>query len=119
MDVFIQMVSESRCFPSCYRSLLGEPTCVSNSSYKGTLDVFHKVIRQVRGTIYLYIEPGLRENVKKKKLTNTLVIIHLNSMHMCTQVICKQFAQYAHVHKNQKTTTISQLLRMHMCIPSS
>ncbi|XP_024992396.1 mitochondrial carrier protein MTM1-like [Cynara cardunculus var. scolymus] len=40
------MVSDTRCFPSCYRPLLGEPACASNSSYKGTLDVFHKVIRQ-------------------------------------------------------------------------
>ncbi|KAI3800567.1 hypothetical protein L1987_28658 [Smallanthus sonchifolius] len=35
------------CFPSCYRSLLGEPPCPPQSSqYKGTLDVFHKVIHQ-------------------------------------------------------------------------
>ncbi|CAH1411987.1 unnamed protein product [Lactuca virosa] len=37
------MLPDTRCFPSCYRSVLGEPSC---SPYKGTLDVFYKVIRQ-------------------------------------------------------------------------
>lgn len=41
------MLPDTRCFPSCYRSLLGEPHCAPQSSqYKGTLDVFHKVIHQ-------------------------------------------------------------------------
>nr|GEW75868.1 mitochondrial carrier domain-containing protein [Tanacetum cinerariifolium] len=41
------MLPDTRCFPSCYRSVLGEPSCAPESSqYKGTLDVFYKVTRQ-------------------------------------------------------------------------
>ncbi|PWA42890.1 Mitochondrial carrier domain-containing protein [Artemisia annua] len=42
-----KMLPDTRCFPSCYRSVLGEPSCAPESSqYKGTLDVFYKVTRQ-------------------------------------------------------------------------
>ncbi|KAD3069078.1 hypothetical protein R6Q59_016936 [Mikania micrantha] len=41
------MLANTRCFSSCYRSLLGEPPCTPQySQYKGTLDVFNKVIHQ-------------------------------------------------------------------------
>ncbi|KAI3493423.1 hypothetical protein L1887_41813 [Cichorium endivia] len=41
------MLPDTRCFPSCYRSILGEPSCAPESSpYKSTIDVFYKVIRQ-------------------------------------------------------------------------
>ncbi|PWA60316.1 Mitochondrial carrier domain-containing protein [Artemisia annua] len=43
----LMMLPDTRCFPSCYRSVLGEPACAPESSqYKGTLDVFYKVTRQ-------------------------------------------------------------------------
>ncbi|GJX44466.1 mitochondrial carrier domain-containing protein [Tanacetum coccineum] len=42
------MLPDRRCFPSCYCSVLGEPSCAPESSqYKDTLDVFYKVTRQV------------------------------------------------------------------------
>nr|XP_043621110.1 mitochondrial carrier protein MTM1 [Erigeron canadensis] len=41
------MLEDARCFPSCNRSILGEPACTPQSSqYKGTFDVFQKIIRQ-------------------------------------------------------------------------
>ncbi|XP_024997014.1 mitochondrial carrier protein MTM1-like isoform X6 [Cynara cardunculus var. scolymus] len=41
------MLPDRRCFPSCHRSVLGKPSCAPDSSqYKGTLDVFNKIIRQ-------------------------------------------------------------------------
>ncbi|XP_076897203.1 mitochondrial carrier protein MTM1-like [Bidens hawaiensis] len=41
------MLADTRCVPSCYRSVLGEPPCNPQASqYKGTLDVFNKVINQ-------------------------------------------------------------------------
>ncbi|KAJ9556118.1 hypothetical protein OSB04_010732, partial [Centaurea solstitialis] len=41
------MLPDRRCFPSCQRLILGEPSCAQDSSqYKGTLDVFNKIIRQ-------------------------------------------------------------------------
>ncbi|KAI3693436.1 hypothetical protein L6452_33271 [Arctium lappa] len=41
------MLPDRRCFPSCHRSILGEPSRGPDSAqYKGTLDVFNKIIRQ-------------------------------------------------------------------------
>ncbi|KAJ0590354.1 putative mitochondrial carrier protein [Helianthus annuus] len=52
------MLADARCFPSCYRSLLGEPPCSPQScQYKGTLDVFHKVI-QLEGFTRLWRGTG-------------------------------------------------------------
>ncbi|GKE06219.1 hypothetical protein Tco_1398237, partial [Tanacetum coccineum] len=43
----LEMLPDRRCFPSCYCSVLGEPSCAPESSqYKDTLDVFYKVTRQ-------------------------------------------------------------------------
>jgi hypothetical protein len=45
----LQILSEFKCSPSCTRGLiLGEPICPPDCfQYKGTLDVFLKVVRQV------------------------------------------------------------------------
>lgn len=53
--IFLQLFADLRCSPSCARAgvqgtvSICPPDCFQ---YKGTLDVFHKIIRQV-GILYL------------------------------------------------------------------
>jgi solute carrier family 25, member 39/40 len=66
-----QILSEFRCSPSCTRAILGsDPVCPPDCfQYKGTLDVFLKVVRQVMQCTFFLVDMEVTGNVMINELT--------------------------------------------------
>ena len=96
---------------ACYHACNITPTLICMNEPTNSIHVIGIWI-WVPSTRVRFKGKDVKENEKQK---NPLVTIHLDGIHICIQVIYKQFSRYVHVPQNQETALVTCI---HMCIPT-